>query len=329
MNKKDYLKTLELKSILQLENRIESILIIKNKYFVVKSLNKISIYLINTNKLKFIIPLNNEKEEYNFLAQKFIFDLKYKLRIINNEEKSNACKILTDKHFIEINFINNKWKIIKELKNGIFLSNLNVLTIRNNSILILDQEGKLKKELKNLKTSFSLYGLYEIKNKFLIINFQLLFIILDVENNYEMLYSKENCFYSHGYKHPYILDKQNIIFSVILNCYISDAEQYIFLNLNNFSEKLVWNASYENDYDSCKKLFIIHKFDNKKFLQFETTEFYVGKKWAIVELKGDHFKLIKKINDKELLGDNVYFLEDKLIITWDFMGTTIKFIHYE
>ena len=40
MDKKDYLKNLELKSILIYGNEIESVLIIKNKYFVVKSLMK-------------------------------------------------------------------------------------------------------------------------------------------------------------------------------------------------------------------------------------------------------------------------------------------------
>jgi len=54
---KDYLKKLELKSILKVKEKIEKIIIIKNKYLLVKSLNEISVYLINNNKLKFKILL--------------------------------------------------------------------------------------------------------------------------------------------------------------------------------------------------------------------------------------------------------------------------------
>ena len=58
---KDYLKKLELKSILKMKNKVEKIAIIKNKYLLVKSFNEIQIYLINTNKLKFKIPLKEKK----------------------------------------------------------------------------------------------------------------------------------------------------------------------------------------------------------------------------------------------------------------------------
>ena len=261
-----------------------------------------------------------------------IFDYDYKLRIINNKEKLNIYKLLTDKNLIEINFKKNEWKIISEIKEGIYLFNLNILLFRNNSIHILDQKGKLKREIKNLITDFILYGLYEIKNKYLIINLRCIFIILDINNNYKLLYCKENCIYDWGYQHPYILDEQTIIFSTILNIYIPGVEKYIFLDLNNFSERLVENISYEDEeyyYESKNKLFIIHKFDNNIYLQFETTEFYEGKKWSIVELKDNRFKFIKKFNDKGILGDNLHILTDNLILTWDFLGTTINFVHYE
>jgi len=338
MDKKDYLKNLELKSILKYEYEIESVLIIKNKYLVVKSLNEISIYLINTNKLKFRIPLNKEIEKYiSYIFKTPIFDYNYKLRIINNEEKSNKYKFLTDKHLIEINFKTNKWKIIKEIKDGIFLLNLNVLTFWNNSIYILDQKRKLKKKIKDLKLSLHLCGLYEFKNKFLIINLQYLFIILDLKNNYEILYSKKKDNYEYSYKIASILDEQTIIFSAYLNYYVTDAEKFTFFDLNNFSERKVYSISYnlngDDDYESGNKLFIIHKFDNNTFLQFQTSENYFGKKWSIVELKVDkkfeRFIFVKKFDDRGILGNNVYFLPDKLIITWDFMGKTIKFVHYE
>ena len=183
---------------------------------------------------------------------------------------------------------------------------------------------------------FFLCGLYEIKNKFLIINLQLLFIILDLKNNYEILYSRKKNPYEYSYRNPHVLDEQTIIYSAFRNLYIEDALHFNFLDLNNFKERIVSSISYdEDDYESHNRLFIIHKFDNNIFLQFETSEFYrySEKKWSIVELKvekkGEHFIFVKKFDDKGLLGDNVYFLPDKLIITWDFLGKTIKFVHYE
>ena len=128
---KDYLKKLELKSILKMKNIIEKIAIIKNKYLLVKSFNEIAVYLVNSNKLKFSTSLNEEIKEikeikeiqnkkFNYLNE-FIFDYNYKLRIINKEEKSDTYKLLTDKNLIEINLKKNEWKIIGKLKEGICL----------------------------------------------------------------------------------------------------------------------------------------------------------------------------------------------------------------
>ena len=217
MKKKDYLRNLEIKSILKLENMIEKVLIINDKYFAVKTNNEIAIYLIYTIELKFRIPLKplNKEKKHDYLFKKYIFDYNYKLRIINKEEKSDTYKLLTDKNLIEINFKKNEWKIIGELKEGIYLFNLNVLLFRDNFIQNLDQKGKLKGKI-NI-SNFELYGLYEIKNKYLVINLYMIFIILDINNNYKLLYFKENCIYDWGYQHPYILDEQTIIFSTILN----------------------------------------------------------------------------------------------------------------
>ena len=185
-----------------------------------------------------------------------------------------------------------------------------------------------------MQYSFFLCGLYEIKNKFLIINLQHTFIILDLKNNYEILYSRKKNPYEYSYRSPRVLDEQTIIYSAYRNLYIEDALHFNFLDLNNFTERFVWSIPYdEDDYESHNRLFIIHKFDNNTFLQFQTSENYFGKKWSIVELKVDknieHFIFVKKFDDRGILGDNVYFLPDKLIITWDFIGKTKKFVHYE
>ena len=145
-----------------------------------------------------------------------------------------------------------------------------------------------------------------------------------------MIYSKENCYYPWGYKHPYILNDQTIIFSSLLNPYINDSEKYIFVNLNNFSERLVENiAYYDEDYDSANKLFIIHQLDKNIYLQLERVERSNEKRWSIVKEEDNKFSFIKKFKDNNILGDNLYFLSDNLIITWNFIGTSIKFILYE
>ena len=124
MEEKNYFSKLELKNVLEIKNEIEKILILKNKYFIVKSLNEIEIYSIDTNKLKFKIPLDEDislyKEHY-YIYNDFIFDYNYKLRLINNEENINIYKLLTDKYLIEINLNNNKWKIINKLEKGIYI----------------------------------------------------------------------------------------------------------------------------------------------------------------------------------------------------------------
>ncbi len=52
------------------------------------------------------------------------------------------------------------------------------------------------------------------------------------------------------------------------------------------------------------------------------------KRWSIVKEKNNRLSFIKKLDDKKLFGNNIYFLSDNLIITWNFQGTTIKFIYY-
>ena len=158
-------------------------------------------------------------------------------------------------------------------------------------------------------------------------------MILDNNNNYDILYSKENCIYAHGYKHPYLLDENTIIFSTLLNPYIELSEQYIVLDLNNFSEKLILNIPYDNeDYDSINKLFIIHKFDKNIYLQYEVTENGYnekGKKWSIVKENNYRLSFIKKFDDKNLFGNYLHFISNNLIIALDIFGKTIKFVHYE
>ena len=53
------------------------------------------------------------------------------------------------------------------------------------------------------------------------------------------------------------------------------------------------------------------------------------KKWSIVKKDRKRFSCIKSLDDKKLLGDNLNFLLNNLIISWDFEGTNIKFIKYE
>lgn len=322
----DYLSKLELKSNLKIQNRIEKILIIKKKYFIVKSLNEISVYLIDSNKMKFKIPLKETNDKKYYYNYNFIFDFNYKLRLLDNKDNKTEYKLLTDKYLIEANFNKNKWKIISELERGIYIYNLDIIILDKGFICIKDKKGKIKQKIKSLHEV--IYGLYEIKDKYLILNTVESFRIFNI-NNYEILYLKENCIYSHGYKHPFILNDQTLVFSSLLNPYIEGSEKYIFVDLNNLSERYVENISYNfDDYDSTNKLFIIHKFTENIYLQCEVVEDTREKRWSIVKEKNNRLSFIKKLDDKKLFGNNIYFLSDNLIITWNFLGTTIKFIYY-
>ena len=269
MDKTTYLNKLELKSILHVENKIETIQYIKNKFILIKSLGEIAIYSINTNALKFKIPLEEKiNEKANALEYEFIFDYNYKLRLLNSEEKTNTYKLITDIYLIEINLSKNEWKIINKLEKGIYLCNLDVFIPEDSCIL--DQKRKTKIEF-NLEFK-RLHGIYEIKNKYLIINTHYDFYIFDINDNYKNIYTKENPFCPWGYKHPYILDDKTIVFSSILNIYVSNSEKYIFFDLNKFSERMVKSAPYDDgeyDDESCNRLFIIHRFKKNIYLQLE------------------------------------------------------------
>ena len=320
---KDYLKKLELKSILKMKNIIEKIAIIKNKYLLVKSFNEIAIYLINTNKLKFKIPLKEEKNINEPIYRRIkIFNYNFKLRIINYEKNTNSYRLITDKYLIEVDFDKNKWKIINKLKKGVYLFNLDVL----NEFKILDPKGKLKKQLE-----CCLFQIYEIKGKYLIINSQTEFLILDVKNNYKKLYSKkQNSPYDWIDKQPFILNDQTIIFSATLNAYVDKSENFIFLDLKNLKERSVYSCFDSDHYDSCNKVFITHQFENNIYLQLEKAG--EGNIWTIVKedkTRFPHFICIKSLDDKKLLGDYLHFLSNNLIISWNCFNNNISFIHYE
>ena len=320
---KDYLKKLELKSILKMKNKVEKIAIIKNKYLLVKSFNEIQIYLINTNKLKFKIPLKEEKIINEPIYRRIkMFNYNFKLRIINYDKNTNSYRLITDKYLIEVDFDKNKWKIINKLKKGVYLFNLDVL----NEFKILDPKGKLKKQLE-----YYLFEIYEIKGKYLIINSETEFLILDIKNNYKKLYSKkQNSPYDWITKHPFILNDQTIIFSANINVYVENSENFIFLDLKNLKERSVYSYFDFDHYDSCNKVFITHQFENNIYLQLEKAG--EGNIWTIVKedkTRYPHFICIKSLADKKLLGDYLHFLSNNLIISWNCFEKNISFIHYE
>ena len=319
---KDYLKNLELKSILKMKNIIEAIAIIQNKYLLVKSFNEIAIYLINANELKFKIPLDEKNTKDEPFCTRKSFGYNFKLRVKDYEEKSNSYKLLTDKYLIEVDFEKNKWKIINKLKKGIYLFNLDVLK----EFKIFDPKGKLKKEIK-----YYHFEIYEIKGKYLIINSETEFVILDIKNNYKKLYSKkQKSPYDWADKHPFILNDHTIIFSATLNIYVEKADHFIFLDLKNLKESSIYSYYDDDHYDSCNEVLIAHQFENNIYLQVEKAD--KGKIWTIVKedkTRFPHFICIKSLDDKKLLGDYLHFLSNNLIISWNFLENDIKFIHYE
>ena len=84
-----------------------------------------------------------------------------------------------------------------------------------------------------------MFEIYEIKGKYLIINSETEFLILDIKKNYKKLYSKkQNSPYDWAQKHPFILNDQTIIFSATLNIYVNYSDNFIFFDLKNLKKKI-------------------------------------------------------------------------------------------
>ena len=104
--------------------------------------------------------------------------------------------------------------------------------------------------------------------------------------------------------------------------------QYTFVNLKDFSEKII----SVDVYNFSDEPMIIHKFKGKKYLQCQSAGFdYLGKKtkFSIIEEKGEgNFIIIEELSNDNILGDNLLFFDYNSILSWNYGENNIKFLKY-
>ena len=363
-----------IKNISQIKNKenIQSILLLdekyisgKDKFLIVKSENQVSIYYLESKKLKFRIKLDskinksNENEEYH----EDTHDITDKLEVIDTKYYKNlppnSFLLITKKYKIEIDLDKNKGKIIDSIYNyfnifksknssikipndiinsGEFVSNLDVFShgknleiegdkdyIYNNFIYFFSKSFHLQKKIEKFDSGRT----FDINGKYFIHYFYMrggsTTSVYDINNNYQQVYEKR---YYHQGNLTFIADNKYLILPPSPDGYDNEFHLYTFVNLENFSDKKIDASNEVHNYGA--EPMIVHKFKENKYLQCESSGFWIGKKtkWTIIEEKEGKFIQIEEINNDEILGDNPLFFKKNEIITWNFNEKIIKFLSY-
>ena len=96
-------------------------------------------------------------------------------------------------------------------------------------------------------------------------------------------------------------------------------DKFIFINLNTFEETYV---PVVDKYDFWEAPKLIHKFNGGKYLHYQEHN------WKIVKITGEEFEIVEELKDEKILGENVYFLDNNEIITFNFGESKIRFLKY-
>ena len=355
-----------IKSLGQIENEdiIQSVLLLdekyvsgKEKFLIVKSANQISIYYLESKKLKFKIQLdsknkNNENNDY-YIDKLEIADNKY-----YKELPQNSFLLITKKYKIEIDLQQNKGKIIDSIynyfdnfksknlsikipndiiENGEFISNLDIfsqgqdlenLEESNYSIYFFNKNFYLEKKFNKF-----LGETFEINGKFFIHYFYArgasTSSVYDINNSYQQIYEKR---YFHLGNLTTIDNCKYLVFpppsDFDFGYEYNRPCKYTFFNLENFSERLI--EMCDEVYQNHEEPTIIHIFKGEKYLRCDMSFHRInGKsKWTIIEEKEGKFFQKEEANDDKILGDNPLFFKNNMIISWNFNEKIIKFLCY-
>ena len=337
----------------------------KEKILIVKSRSHIYIYFLESKNLKFKIQLRNEKLEddddedddvYNYDSR---YDILDKLEIVDEkyykELPLNSFLLITKKYKIEINLDKNKGKIVGTIydyfdsyksensliniashiiKHGEYISNLDVFSqgmLENeedgNYIYFFNQKFHLEKKIEKRINGRT----FELCGKYFIHYFYMrggsTTSVYDINNNYQEIYSKT--FYHQG-NLSFIDNNKYLILPPSPDDYDNDCYKYTFVNLENFSDRLIDVRELCGNYND--EPMIIHKFKGQKYLQCVSPGFWCGKiqnsNWSIIEEKEGKFILKEKAMEDCVLGDNLLFLKNNVIISWHFNGYHIHFLNY-
>ena len=360
-----------IKTIGQIENEeiIQSVLLWdekyvsgKEKFLIVKSINQICIYYLDSKKLKFKIQLDSENNEYYDEPDDHDYFID-KLEIVDNkyykELPPNSFLLITKKYKIEIDLQQNKGNIIDSvsnyfdnyksknlsieissdvINNGEFISNLDVFSHENDLekyghflyIYFFNKNFYLEKKFNKVGPTDKTF---EINGKYFIHYFYArgnsTSSVYDIKNSYQEICKKK--YFHEG--HLTTIDNCKFLIFPPPSDFDYGYEynrpcKYTFFNLENFSERLIEIS--DEVYDYGDEPMIIHKFKGEKYLRCQSPGFDIsGKtKWTIIEEKEGKFFPKEKADDDNILGDNTLFLKNNVIISWNFKENIIKFLSY-
>ena len=139
-----------------------------------------------------------------------------------------------------------------------------------------------------------------------------------MRNNYKKVLEK-SYFHHDIYGFP---DKDTIILLPNPSTKFGDEEvddKFIFFNINTFEIEYLPSYGQSDGWEAPKLTF---KLNDEKYLHYQK------KKWRIVRYNGNNFDKIEDLKNENILGDNVYFINNYRIITYKSGESKIKFMKY-
>ena len=320
----------------------------KDKFIIVGSIHEINIYFLESKKLKLKIQLPNPlkiiyvvtnlntndsypKEDYRFNKLEII-DKKYYEKLI-----PNSFLLIKNQFKIEVNLEKNRAKIFEtlddfgdifkkrfseEIFGTAYISNLDIFVVSksklfsNHNIYFFNKDFKL---IKRYEIMFWIDKIFDNNKCFVTYTYFRdcsTSTVYDINDNYKKLYEKK-CFHLGNLS---FIDNNR--FLVIP----PEESAYTFLNLENFSEKMIFgNYVHFNEYKM-----IVHKLKDKKYLQCHLND-YNGKKedFEIIEEKREgEFTIIEESKNNNILGNNLLFFNNNFIISWNDGENIINLLKY-
>ena len=341
---------------IETNEKIENIILVDDKYTTLKEkliivLSHpddnthiiISIYYLESKKLKFKFQIDHPKIDLEEINESFIFP--DKLEIINHKYYKdlpvNTILLITKRCKILINLEKNKGKLIDSLYNSKddniikfeYISNLDIFGLDcelSGTVYFLNQDLNIKIKHRKLIHFYLSIKTCDVNDKFFILYFYCrncsTTTVYDIKNNYNIIYQRSYC-----HCHFSIIDNKLLILppSEGFDGLSPGFDGFAFFNLENLSERIF------EDHTGFKgnEPIIIKKFKGEFYLMctadhFDGSNLRKKNDWRIVkEIEGKLIKKEKLINNG-ILNDNLIFLNNNFILSWNYKGNIINILSY-
>ena len=144
-----------------------------------------------------------------------------------------------------------------------------------------------------------------------------------MNNKYEEIIQKR---YYHQGNLSFISDKY-LILPPSPDDFNEEYYKFTIINLENFSERKI----SIDGYGFGDEPMIIQIFNDKQYLICQSGGFNKlnGKaKWSIFEEKDNNLVKKEDLKDENILGNNLLFLDDNLIISWNYGDNFVELLSY-